>query len=246
MGTSRSVVFLLLLTLFLPPLAEGSWRISPTRIDLDPRSRSGNVAIVNEGEDIRHFAVEAAAWSQDEEGNDLYEPTEELVFFPRRLSVPPGEERVVRAGVRVPPADRERAYRLYIQEDAPPRMDGQTGVAIVLRFGVPVYVRPASQQVAGEISARIENGEARLSIANRGNVHFRIRNVSLEGRGQGGEAIFSESLAGGTVLSGAARLYSLPLPAEICSRLREIAIEAETDRTPFRTTVAVDEAGCRP
>ncbi len=47
---------------------------------------------------------------------DLYEATDELVFFPKLLVLKPDESRMVRVGIEGIPPEKEKAYRIYLEE----------------------------------------------------------------------------------------------------------------------------------
>lgn len=79
-----TLLALLLMGAVLPrPVYSGSWRVIPIRIDMDQRSRSGVVTIVNDSEEAIRFSVEAREWTQDQAGKDLYLETSDILFSPR-------------------------------------------------------------------------------------------------------------------------------------------------------------------
>ena len=74
-------------------------------------------------------------------------------FFSRIFSIDKQDQRVVRVGLKVPSATNEKSYRLFIEELPPQAEPGKKGaqVLFVLRFGVPVFVRPDKEQLSGSI-----------------------------------------------------------------------------------------------
>ena len=90
------------------PAIAGEYSVSPLRIDLDRDGRSGVVTLANSGASPIDFQVSVLEWTQDAGGQDRYTPTGDVVFFPRILTIGPGESRVVRVGIQSLPASVER------------------------------------------------------------------------------------------------------------------------------------------
>ena len=90
--------------------------ISPLRVGLAPDQNSGNVTIVNHGNEPIAMQVEALAWKQDG-GLDLHSETEAVLAVPPLFELEPGETQLIRVGLLVPrdPLE-EAAYRLVLTE----------------------------------------------------------------------------------------------------------------------------------
>jgi fimbrial chaperone protein len=161
--------------LFSGTVHASGWRVIPIRLDFDQRVRSGVITLSNDSEQNINFSVEAMEWTQDEQGKDQYLPTADLVFFPKVLSINPQEERVIRAGLKVPPVNKEKTYRLFIKEEPQKRENAGTAVSIAVRFGVPVFAKPHREILQGEITRTIlDQGKLSIAVRNTGNVHFRL------------------------------------------------------------------------
>jgi len=235
----------LLLFSLLPSLASaGNFGVTPIRLDLGRDARTGAVTVTNDSPDAPlNIQVRVFEWTQDAEGKDQYEESKDLTYFPRILTLPPQEKHLVRAGIRVPPKDRERAYRLFIEEIPDLRKaEGQgSQVAIAVRFGVPVFVKPLTEEVRGEIeSLRVAAGKVEVSVRNSGNVHFAIDSVKLKS----GER-YEQSLPGWYLLPGAARTYAAQIPPDVCMTLGRLDIVVKTDRMELTRSVEIDKAQCR-
>lgn len=225
-------------------LAAG-WRVIPIRLDFDQRVRSGVVTLANDSDQPISFSVDALEWTQDAEGTDHYAPTGDLVFFPKVLAIPPGEERVVRAGLKTPALKQEKTYRLFIKEEPPKRDTQGTAVAIAVRFGVPVFAKPPQEELRGEIvRAVLEQGTLRLDVRNSGNVHFRIDSTRVTGKTAAGVASYSEDLKGWYLLAGAGRTLAVAIPPAICSQLSTVEIEASGSKLRLHGKIDVDPAQC--
>jgi fimbrial chaperone protein len=230
----------------LPELAEcNSWRVIPIRLDMDQRTRSGVVTIVNDSEAPMSFSVEPLEWTQDEQGNDLYTETKDILSFPKSLTVEPRSERIVRTGIKVPAVDTEKTYRLFIKQESDPQHRSATAVAIVIRFGVPIFSKPLNETVSGEITKNvINNGTIAIGIKNNGNVHFRVQSLKLEGLNLDGASIWSQEIPGTYFLTGTEREFSLDIPEQICSHLNSLNVEVTSDRVQLSRQINVDKSMC--
>lgn len=235
---------LLLVSLFPSLASAGNFGVTPIRLDLGRDARTGAVTVTNDSPDAPlNLQVRVLEWTQDAEGKDRYAESKDLTYFPRILTLPPKEKHLVRAGIRVPPKDRERAYRLFIEEIPDLRKAEGKGsqVAIAVRFGVPVFVKPLTEAVEGAIEdVRVAGGKVDVSVRNSGNVHFSIDSVDLKS----GE-LYAQSLPGWYLLPGVARTYSAQIPPDVCMKLGRLDIVVKTDRMQLTRSVEIDKAQCR-
>lgn len=233
----------LLILLISPASLAGNFGVSPIRLDLDRNARTGAITITNDDpEKPLQLQVKAFAWSQDEEGKDRYEESGDLTFFPRIMTLPPQENRLVRAGIRVPAADREKTYRLFIEEIPEPRKVEAQGaqIAVKVRFGVPVFVKPLKEEPRGEIEKiELSRGTVTVKVKNTGNTHFVIKSVNLKS----GD-LFAKEISGWYLLPGAARAHSAAIPAEVCKKLGKLDVTVKTDRLELSHSLDVDKAMC--
>jgi fimbrial chaperone protein len=213
----------------------GDFGVSPIRVDLDRGTKSALVTVTNDDHKPLAFQVRVMEWTQDAAGADQYADSTDLVYFPRQLRIPPKESRVVRLGHKAPASNAEKAYRLFIEELADPERDPtRTGVAITLRFGVPVFVRPASVHLAGELNLTAAGGAPVALVRNTGTVHFRIATVRYAGIGHGGETLFEQSVDGWYVLAGSQRSYRLAPPPDLCAKAALLRAEAVAEKLVLR------------
>jgi fimbrial chaperone protein len=248
---ARSVLLALaaLLAAAPGPTLAGEYSVSPLRIDLDRDARSGVVTLTNSGTAPIDFQVSVLEWTQDAGGQDRYAPTGDVVFFPRILTVAPGESRVVRVGIQSPPAMVERAYRLFIEpipersgEPLPPGVN----IAVNLRFALPVFARPPKPEVAAEIDgSAIHAGKLTFSLRNGGNVHLRFdEGVTVVGRDAQGGEVFTRRVDARYVLAGASRPLTLDIPRELCRRVAALELTAQAERLTTSRRLAVSRANC--
>ena len=228
------------------PAHAGDFGVSPIRVELDRAAKSALVTVTNDDSRPLAFQARALEWTQDEKGADRYTETADLVYFPQQFKIAPGESRVVRLGYKVPAAQAEKTYRLFIEELADAsRQPNQTGIAVTLRFGVPVFSRPPAARSSGEAELAASARNVRALLKNTGNVHFRPASVRLVGLGATGDLLFDQTLDGWYLLAGAQRPYSFTLPPEICSKLRTLRIEAPAEKLLLRAERPLEPEDCR-
>jgi len=235
----------LALGVWLPAANAISFGVSPIRLDLDRSARTGSVTVTNDDpQKPLRVQMQALSWQQDDDGKDRYAPSEELTYLPRIMTVPPTESRLLRAGIRVPAAEREKAYRLFIEEVPEPRSEGGAGaqVAVKVRFGVPVFVKPLKEEPSGAIELfELAKGLLQVKVRNTGNVHFIIQSIQFRAAGDA----FTKDVPGWYLLAGAARLHGTAIPADVCEKLRTIEATVKTDRLELTRRLEIDPARCR-
>lgn len=237
----------LLLLLLARPAVPADWRVSPIRLDLGADARTGIIKVINE-KDVKFLVqVKAMEWSQDPEGKDQYRDTGDIVFFPRIIPFEKDEERTIRAGIKGPVAGTEKSYRLFVEELPEPRTSTGANVAVALRVGIPIFVRPSKEAPAGDIGKiGMSKGVVEARVRNTGNVHFVIRSVAIKGKARGGEELFAKELAGWYLLPGASRAYTAPVPRDICDNVAVYQVEVTTDRVALSGRWDADTATCAP
>jgi fimbrial chaperone protein len=226
----RGIITVCLLCSFAPTAAmAGLFGISPIRLDLDRQNKTDSIAVSND-EPERKIEMQAKLmeWTQDATGNDVYVESSDLVFFPRIFAVDKQDQRVVRVGIKVPATASEKAYRLFIEELPPPPDPATKGAQIlfVLRFGVPIFVRPDKEQFAGAIeSVQAAPTGAAVVVKNTGNQNFQVQSMNIKS-----SAGYEKEIVGGYVLAGATKHIVAPIPADICKKLGKLQIVIKTDR----------------
>jgi len=242
---TTTLALLLLGTVLSGPVFSGTWRVIPIRLEFDQRARSGVVTLINDSEETISFKVEAREWTQDRAGKDQYTETSDILFFPQSLTLGPNSQRVIRAGIKVPALNREKTYRLFIQQEPPPQDKPTTAVAIVIRFGLPIFAKPLEEDIRGEIvRASIQGGDLSIGVKNKGNAHFRVKTLKISGNDANGAPVFSEELSGAYLLAGTERTFATALPEKLCSQMDVMTIEVVSDRIQLSGEIDVDRAMC--
>ena len=187
--------------------------ISPLRVGLAPHQNSGNVNIVNHGNEPIAMQVEAFAWTQD--GRlDLHSETEAVLAVPPIFELAPGETQLIRVGLLAPrDALQEVAYRLVMTELKPPKVSSDNrGLRMRTRISIPVFVSPEAEPhpILGLDNFVIVDGMVHFRLYNRGNTHVRLERLQLLGDG-GRETASVQDLAT-YLLPGVSREFVLRMP----------------------------------
>lgn len=177
----KKPVTLVLLVSAAWPLLAATFNVSPIRVGLSAQRPIVPLSVRNEGDEPVVVQVQALRWEQ-QNGEDVYAPTTEIVATPPIVTVPPHATQIVRVGLRrSADPERELSYRVYLAEvPAPPAVDA-TRVHVALRIGLPVFVTGATapKPALSWTVVNAEDGAATLRVKNEGNAHAQIANVRL-------------------------------------------------------------------
>jgi fimbrial chaperone protein len=226
----------------------GEFSVNPIRLDLGPAARSGALTVTNDGKIPLGFQLQAMEWVQDDQGKDQYLETRDLIFFPKILTVEPGQEGVVRVGIKAPIVPSEKTYRIFIEEmpGNAQRSDAKgTQIAFLIRFGAPVFVEPVKAEDGLEVTAlKMAGGALTFQARNSGNRHQMVQAIELRGTDAAGKEVYATKLADRYILAHAAKPYTASIAAEPCSKLASLEIEIRTDKLAARQKMNVTQAMC--
>lgn len=236
---------LLVAALWLATTGAGAaeFSVSPIRVELQRAARSAAVSVANEDQRPLRMQLRLMEWSQDGEGRDVYRESDDLIYYPRLMTIQPRDKRLVRIGVKAAGGAAERTYRLYIDE-LPDIADGApqpavSGISFTLRFALPVFVPPAEPKLRGVIdSMTLQDGKLSIAVRNAGNQSFRIAAVNVRG------GAFAAEAAGWYLLAGATRVHRFEVPAEVCRGLRRLEATVKADRLSLEGGLDVDAGMC--
>lgn len=233
--------------LLVPQLVcAAGWRVIPIRLDLGVKEKSGVIRIINDDSTPMPLQMSAAEWTQDENGKDVYTPSEDLVFFPRVMTVEAQAERIIRVGVRNPALVSEKTFRLFVEQIPVPNDSAGAQVAVAIKFGVPIFVTPPEKKISGQMEpVSFNNEELTVPVKNTGNSYFRVTTVTARGLDAAGQEVFTESLTGWYLLHGVRRTHQLAIASADCRKAVKIDVEAKTDqKIKFAETLPITENMC--
>lgn len=202
---SRAAFLLALLT--LPVAAEGQLQAGPALLEIGPEESSTRLLLRNPGPAPIAAQVRVYLWTQIE-GEDRLLPGDDLVVSPPILELAPGGEQVVRLVRLGPPAnDRDRNYRVVVDELPGNDRAGGSRVDLRMRYVIPAFVRAADAR-SPLLTCRIESEGTRLACENAGGRAAQLgASRLLDGRG---ETVFLSDGLFGYVLPASRREWVLP------------------------------------
>lgn len=184
--TVRRGGILLALAIWLQAVTAGAADIlvDPIRIRLTTPEQREAITVTNRGTDPLVVDVESVSWTQSN-GDDRYAPTDELIVNPPVFTVPPGKTQIVRVGLRRPRAlETEAPYRIFLREVPTAAVGGRSGLRVLMRIGLPIFVAPRHSDRRVEWQARIgPDGHLALTAVNSGNVHLQVSEFRIQDSG---------------------------------------------------------------
>ena len=188
--------------------------VRPTTVIMSKGESASTLTVTNSGTQPITAQLRIFNWTQDQ-NEDRLEQSTAVVASPPMLTVPAGESQTVRL-VRVTKeaAKSEESYRLIVDEIVDRKAQEATpGVAIALRYSVPVFVMPNPGEPArATVKASLAANSLVLDVANHGKSHAQISNVTL-GYADGSSKVLNGGLVG-YVLPAEQRQWTLNLPSE--------------------------------
>lgn len=228
--------------LMLPASAfAAGFSVSPTRLEFADTDSVQGLHLHNTGDRTVNTQLRVFSWTQAD-GEDVLEPSTDLVVSPPMAVIQPGQRQFVRVVRKsAPAATQERSYRLLIDELPPARIDtaaAPSGLNFVLRYSVPVFVEAAADDAAtvtAEWSLWTDTtGTPRLATHNAGTHRAQIADLRVVDAG--GRTLLARDGLIGYVLAGATRQWPLKLSAQTYADA--IAIEARINGEIHRQTLS--------
>jgi fimbrial chaperone protein len=222
--------------LWLPAATAGTFSISPLRVDLSAQAKTAALKVRNEDPGVVVVQAEARLWSQVD-GQEILEPTSDLLVSPPLFTLEPGAEQVLRVALRREvDAERESSYRLVLQEVPQPSSPDFTGLNMVLRLSLPVFVAPAAPaepDLAWSVR-RIADGKLVVRADNAGAAHARVLNFRI-GAAQGAADGIKQPVVA-YVLPGQYREWTLEDPGHLSG---PVWLRGRTDSGEFEAELVV-------
>jgi fimbrial chaperone protein len=224
----------------------GSFTTVPAKIYLSNDKKSEVLKVTNDGEEKLTLQMNAVKWVQDEMGNDRFEETGDIVFFPRIMVLEKGEEKTIRIGFETGKAiEVEKTYRLFVRE-LPVVKPGEKVLKVTLRLSIPVFISPKKKEkkIAFE-SIEISGRKLFVWLSNSGNAHVLIEKINSSGLDESGAVAFQKETPGWYVLAGMKKAFIIELSEEECKKTRELRVSIKTeDLGEMESTAKVDGLNC--
>lgn len=216
----------------------GSFQVNPVRVALSADRPVASLTVSNSGEQPAVVQLQAQRWTQLA-GEDAFTDTTEILATPPILTVPAGESRVIRVGMRQRPDPAiEASYRLFLQEVPPAPAPGFQGLQVALRLSVPVFVAPAeAAPLALDWRATTHGEGLELGLANQGNTHVQVVSLELV-RADGAPLVAARSVSD-YLLPGQARRWLMKTDTPVAPGTR-VRVNARTDAGERSADVVVE------
>ena len=224
------VVATLVLSLSIPLAEASSIRLLPLRLDMNPRSPNASIELTNLADRAVAVQVEAFSWKQ-ENGQDIYNKTDDLFYAPPIVRIPARDKVNIRFRMKkAADVNYEKTYRVYFQEVAA-KLSGENdneiaaGMQFKIRFGVPLFyasVKPSWPSLK-LTSNPAPSSPFSLKLKNSGTSHLKIKAVLLYPEDTDIKNVTGKPLASGAVngkgavyiLGGSSTEFTLPDPKSL-------------------------------
>jgi fimbrial chaperone protein len=223
----------------------GNFKVAPVHILFDANEKTSFVRITNMGDEKATIQIHVLRWRQNENGEDEYEETGDIVIFPMIAVVGKDKERIIRLGYQGKKAlSVEGTYRLIVEE-LPVKKPGEKVLRFALRISLPVFISPIKEITDRSIEkVEIRDGNLLVRVKNGGNAHITVSKIRAKGVDDSGSEFFSREKAGLHILAGASKTYSIELTEEECLNTKSVKVGVEIKSQVMESAVDVDKAKC--
>ncbi|MCA9581001.1 MAG: molecular chaperone [Myxococcales bacterium] len=253
-----SITFLFGLVVWvLAPMASAhaaTFSVHPIKIDLSTKRKSELFAVRNTGHERLRFQITVHEWKQSRTGEVELAPTEDIVFYPRMLTLQGGEERNIRVGLArtfvssAAKVKKEKTYRIIVEElpSHTPKAAGPQ-VRVLTKMSVPIFVSPEEAIAKPKmIPGGLKAGKFSFQLKNNGNAHTIVRDLKIKGLGKGKRPLFGKELQGWYLLADGVRDYDVDLPRRACGKVKTLQVEGRAGDEVFSIDYPLSEGACAP
>lgn len=126
-----------------------------------------------------HLMAKVLRWTQNN-GNDVYQPSTDLIIAPPFFNMPMGKSQIVRIGWRSPaPLTEELAYRLVVS-DLTPYTAPKNTILLKLQINLPVFIEPDNEIFkAGWQVKRAAGNQLSVLMTDTGNIHIKVTKITI-------------------------------------------------------------------
>ena len=242
---TKNLCFLTLLFFSISTVNAGSFKVFPLKLELNSKTKTTLFKITNTGNTSVTVQLETASWAQDELGDDKYEDTQDIVYFPKIVKVEAGQQRIIRVGYKGKKVRSiEKTYRIFAQE-LPELGDKKGALKFSLRFSVPIFVLASGAESEAKVeSASLINGQLKVLVKNSGTEHFVVKGIKVNGIGYEGQQVFSAKTGGWYVLPESNKPFLVKIPESECRLSEKLSYSVATSTGPYAGDISVDSGQC--
>lgn len=223
----------------------GSFKVFPLKLVFDSQQKTSLFRITNTDKAPVSVQLQAAVWSQDKDGEDIYSKTSDIIFFPKIVEVNAGEERVVRVAYKGNPNKKfEQSYRLFAQE-LPQKSKAGGALSFALRFSVPIFVSyPRAKAFPVVEPLDVENGNLLIQVRNEGSKHLVVSNIKVAAIDGSNNEIHNFQVKGWYVLPKSQRVFSVPIDEELCLKSDKYNLDLNIGRSNIKKRLLNNSRQC--
>lgn len=213
--------------------AAGLIHVKPTTLVMSPGQSAAVLTVTNNGDKPITAQVRVFGWDQVG-GKDDLQSTRKVVASPPMATLAPKSSQSIRV-VRVSkePVAGEESYRLLVDEIIDPATAPKVGVAVQMRYSVPVFVESAEGKPASvAVTAEMAGNSLRIKAVNSGGMFAQAADVSLEYAG-GISTPVADGLLG-YVLPGKTMQWALDVPGNAAASGKPVRMNAKFNGEPFQ------------
>lgn len=202
-----------------------AFQVRPVRLDLGARQPASQLVVSNPTARTLLVQAEAFDWTQDKDQEHLA-PSANLIVNPPIFELAPGAQQVVRVGMRRPiEGGVQKHHRVWLSQVATPGSESDSGVQMLLRVSLPVFVTGSGTGAPQAVWQR-QAGSGAIELGNSGQRHLHVRELRLI-------AADEKSATLGPCYALPGGLCRWPVSAEW--RDKVVHIEADSDAGILRT-----------
>ncbi|RUV68975.1 MAG: molecular chaperone [Mesorhizobium sp.] len=211
-----------------------SLRVAPVVLDLRAPTAASTIRIWNDARRPINVQVRVLRWTQ-QNGEDTYQTTNDVVASPPITTLRPGGEnlvRIVRTSKR--PVDGEESYRLVVDELPDPSRRVAGTVVLVVRHSIPVFFATTDAPGASPSwSVQQRRGGYLVTVRNRGSMRLKISNLALS---SGGRAVARREGLVGYALGNSTAKWFVPATGRGRPSGGSVSISADSEAGRFDAT----------
>jgi fimbrial chaperone protein len=229
------------LALLPASLRAASLQVSPISIEVQAPAAAATIKLHNSGTEVLNAQIRVFRWTQVN-GEEKFEPTNDVVASPPTVSLAPNTDYTVRL-VRVTkqPVAQGETYRLFVDELPDNKAQQSRSVTLVMRYSIPVffYSRDSAEaKLAWSIERR--GGQVYVVATNAGDRHARLSSLKLRDANDT-TASFGNGLAG-YVLGHSTMRWQAPGNSSRLGAASPVVISALSDSGPINASTSAQSA----
>lgn len=223
----------------------GSFKAVPVKLFMDAQSETTILKIINQGDEKVTIQLDAKTWRQNDMGKDVYNETGDIIFFPKIATIEKNEEQIIRIGYQGMQENREKTYRLFMQE-LPVSKPGEMALKFALTISIPIFVQPSTEAPADWTAeaAGLSEETLKVKVKNSGNRHIMVSKIKAVGLDESGAEVFSADVAGWYTLAGISKIFQFPVPYGDCLKVQTLQVKTEVEKDTKTFSLNVEKDMC--